>query len=335
MLLCQINFTKAIGNQFCPMPIGKLGSTLNLNITLDSCTFDNTTSNPSQSSSCSTWIRFNLRRGEHEELGADEMTVKLYGGELCFAYKMKSTTTGPGAGASENCVNKCFDVSTTNTPWLIEDIYMRCTEESGRRSCLGTVKYIKVTLNKGAFPRRVETEYCTMPQQVKDGDKESVQLKVQDCLKVTSQSGKNAERCDDASAMKMKEIRAGKTNASQKLVISKFERETSLRFLAVNQEVFGYFKGDNFCVNVGPIERNITASDVHYNKSRICNEACTSYKGGAPAEVTYYKESIKMNQSQTLTVKTLKFFASTGVVHAPSFDLFMMWIPVLVIAKLM
>ena len=100
MLLCQINFTKAIGNQFCPMPIGKLGSTLNLNITLDSCTFDNTTSNPSQSTSCSTWIRFNLRRGEYDELGADKMTIKLYGGELCFAYKMKSKTIGPGGGTS-------------------------------------------------------------------------------------------------------------------------------------------------------------------------------------------------------------------------------------------
>ena len=111
-----------------------------------------------------------------------------------------------------------------------------------------------------------------MPLQVKEGNKESVKLEVQDCLKVPSQSGKNFERCDDASAMKMKKFRAWKENV--------LERPRRKKY--------------------------ISKRCILHNKFRICNEDCTSYKGGAPAqaEITYYKESIEMYQPQTIMVKT-------------------------------
>ena len=69
--------------------------------------------------------------------------------------------------------------------------------------------------------------------------------------------------------MKMKKIRAWKANVLENLVISKIEGRASFRFLAVQQQVFGYFKGENFFVNVGPVERNISASDVYYTISPV------------------------------------------------------------------
>ena len=103
---------------------------------------------------------------------------------------MKNVTTGFEGGTFEGCVSKCFDANATNAPWLISDIDMKCSLVMGLKSCKGTIKYTKVTLDKGELRTSYQTQYCKKPQELKAGDKDvPLKFKVEDCLKVTSYSG--------------------------------------------------------------------------------------------------------------------------------------------------
>ena len=259
---------------------------------------------------------------------------------------MKKVTTGPGGGTFEGCVSKCFDANVTNAPWLISDIDMKCSLVMGIKSCKGTIKYTKVTLNKGELPKYYDTSYCKKPRELKSGDKEvPIKLKVEDCLKVTSSSGKVTQRCDQVYVQSVhrydpkypKSLKY--RNASKYLIISEYHRAAEVRFLAAKNVAFTYFHGDNICVNLLPVEKNITASGIVRNYLiKTCNLACADYEEGAwsePAVVTYYKELINIGQSQTITMKTLKFFAAAGVISPPPLLLFMLWIIVIIISKLM
>ena len=318
------------------MPLGKLGPVLQVNLTMDLCTYDNTSLISPASSSCKPWIQTAMRRGEQEQLW--RMSGTLYGGQICFAYSAKSVVTGVGASTSQGCVSTCFDANMKDLPWLIEDIHMKCTQVMGVKSCRGTIKYMKVTLDQGAFPTRYTSAYCdTDSDRLSDEEvKESIKLKVKDCMMIISPSSQDGaeERCDDVLALKMKEIKNGKTTPSQELWINKNEGRVELRFLPVEQRVWVYFKGGhNFCVTVSKTEKTINGSKDGSGKPLYrheCWDSCQrGWVGDQPATLEYYEEKYNIvGQSHLGTKKILKFYPSAAV--APYINLHVMLISMLI-----
>ena len=320
ILMSRVQFAQALEFWACPVHVGKLGPMLKTNVTLESCTFDNRTS-PSTSSCCKPQSEECLR-GEHAflSLGCDRHNTSLfrnlvatfYGREICFAY-----------GPFMDCGSKCVDVTATNIPWLYTEKSMTCNEVNGSPSCRGFIEYIKVTINKGTFDTRSYTDQVCNPRRGKDGNKESVALKIQDCIKVTSSSEETSTRCDDVEVIKTEDIAAGNINWRQELVMKRGGNVTKFRVPSGRERMFAYFEGDDFCVAVLYREVNINALSV-YDPVSVCRYACMSYKSTKPIELVLYNMTYDIRRNifdnstwyQSETVKTLRFVASATSIEA-------------------
>jgi len=310
----QLQFVSAQA-VFCPMPIGTLGPMLKANVLVESCTYDNSTSsNPVPNCDTDTRVQKDFRRGEYDYLRRESLFVKLYGGDICFSYWMKSAMKGDSNETKEGCTSKCFSATSTSPPRLTVDVNMTCTGAS----CTGQVKYEKVTISKGGYSTSKSSTHCTPPDG-KKGDGKARSLKVQDCLKVTAGTGHvTSERCDETVGIWLDDILAGKTNRSEDLVVSKNSEKKEFRIPPVDERIFAtYNGGEEVCLAV-------EAQTVEVQKMVITTSDYTCDGGCAGDEkekmLTYYKETINIVTENTgfdfsTTEKMIKFVSSSAVAY--------------------
>ena len=303
-------FSQCIDAQRCPMPKGKLGDTLKMQIYLDYCNFGNSTYG--SGSTCYPQGPTYLLRGQTKivkgKLGDDaeeegEVAMLLFGGEVCVTSLV--TTHEKNGKSSSGCTSTCFNATTldfkarSKVRQLITDVINRTYDASKKRWFMN-LRYFDMTSvmvdsTFGGVPGGTYYPPCDVERSV-DGNSYGVNITFNTCVKFTSDQyggvGGSVERCNAVNTSLF----------TQQLTLEKyFSRKLGLP--GVKDEVKVYFGGKLLCMatRVWEIEylENGTATKnsdrfkiVERNKCLPSNDQCFDVQkiGQTEKKFRYYTQ---------------------------------------------
>ena len=321
-------FGETSSRKFCPMPIGKLGATKKVRVSYDFCTYSNLTSSSKTAPTCKHHYSEDKYRGElsyTEKANWPYFTEKLYGNDICFAYYTWKMNNHAYDVTFRACKSKCVNANSTTTLQLEESTLMRCKMEPTHESnlnqkrknvCRGTITYFNVTITPSpnfSTDYKRPTSRCELSFG-KYGTIENITMRVEGCTEVTSDSGIVKERCDNVKMTTLKGDNA--PNFLEKT--SWYDKSTEFHTPSVYEPLVARFDGKELCVSIQQYEMAFTTKSGPHIERKGCQSACASYGSKKPAVLTYYTESVNIDNKLTTTVNKLKIYASDGMTKKES-----------------